>query len=176
MGAGRFRARRSKTTTTTPAAASTPPSPYAIASDIAQPKSASVSGSTNPLEVNLVAGEEEQHAETKVREEPSEPVDLRDAKPLRPNHHTEDELEHDHRKKQATSARHRGDRARHRRGHHDREKDPVSTLKTFPVTPATNTIAPLFMDAAQPPSRHHSGPGNRTRQVERSSRSSHADQ
>ena len=76
----------------------------------------------NARDVDLVAGEEEQHAQTEIGEELREVIDLRDVESLGPDHHAQHQLEHDHRQEQTAPARDGGDRPGHRPGHDDREE------------------------------------------------------
>ena len=73
-------------------------------------------------DVDLVAGEEEEHAEPEVREELRERVDVGEVEHLRSDDHAEGQLDHDDRDEQVASARHRDERRRHGRRHDDREE------------------------------------------------------
>ena len=56
---------------------------------------------SDPLEVDLVAGEEEEHAEPEVREEVEELVGLREAQHVGTDQDPEDDLEDHDRQRQA---------------------------------------------------------------------------
>ena len=75
----------------------------------------------DPLEVDLVAGEEEQHPEPEVGEEVDELVGLGEAEHLGPDHDPEDQLDHDHRRRQPLRHHDHGDR-RQGGGQDDREE------------------------------------------------------
>ena len=62
------------------------------------------------LEVDLVAGEEEQHPEPEVGEEVDEVVAAGEAEDLRADHDPEQELDHDHRRGESTRQDDDGDR------------------------------------------------------------------
>ena len=81
--------------------------------------------STHSIEVDLIAGEEEQHPQPEVGEELDEVVDVGDSQPLRSDQNPEQQLDHDHRR--GKSAGEHGDRDRRHgcRQHHEQERSGV---------------------------------------------------
>ena len=76
----------------------------------------------DPLEVDLVAGEEEQHAEAEVREETRRGVDLGEACDLRADQDPEQQLDDDDREDEPRRDERRDDRRDGRRGDDDEER------------------------------------------------------
>ena len=83
---------------TIPAAARIPPTAKARPSEIEPTHGGELQRrAADALEVDLVAGEEEQHAEAEAGEEVDELIAVREPQHVGPDHDAEDELEHDHR-------------------------------------------------------------------------------
>ena len=105
-----------------PAAARMPPIACASTTENTQPEGAEPHRlAPDPLEVDLVAGEEEEHPEAEVGEEFDEAVGPGDVENLGADQDAEQELDDDHRGHEA--ARHGGDGHRRKRGGEDDDEE-----------------------------------------------------
>ena len=94
-----------------PAAARTPPIPKASATENSQPQRAELHRpALDPFEVDLVAGEVEEHPEPEVGEEFDEVVGVGEVEDLRADQDPQEELEDDHRRRIAFRDDRDGDR------------------------------------------------------------------